>query len=104
MKVEKILTYSLVLLFFMAASFVVGQKTQQRWDKNNNPCIDCMDDCKPLDEAYQDLILVIYHNQPDIIEDWLCETDEWEYLSSLNDDWIYLREEMEEWDNQKLEE
>ena len=104
MKVEKILTYSLVLLFFMAASFVVGQKTQQQWDKNNTPDINCIDDCKPLDEAYQDLILVIYHNQPSIIEDWLCETDEWEYLSSLNDDWVYLREEMEEWDNQKLEE
>lgn len=33
-----------------------------------------------IHEAYQSLIQVIYYNQPDLIEDWLCETDQWSYI------------------------
>ena len=69
----------------MAVSFIAGQHIQQRWDKEETII---------LDEAYQDLIMVIYQNQPDLIEDWLCETDEWKYLSTLNDNWIYLKKSL----------
>ena len=99
MKLEKILTYCLFAFFFMALGFVGGQKVQQHWDEKK--MVVDYDDCKPLDEAYQDLILVIYHNQPDIIEDWLCETNEWEYLSQFNDDWVYLKESLEDFNNEK---
>lgn len=89
----RVFNYFLFAILGIAIGWFAGSAKQSQY--NHERELDHMLEVQEILNDYQDLINVIYENQPSIIEDWLCETPQWEYLDETYG-WNYLETSDEE--------